>query len=238
MNPRLIRWLLKSYPSKWRAEYGAEIEDLLAGRPMGVSDICNVLWSGLRERLHEPFACFLFLSLLGGAGAFAVSLVFSMRVWIAVAAPAVAVLREQGVKPPGLVTVTPWEGFEVIFLGIPVVLTAFIMFAWVLVLTWLFFMRGNDVQKKRWVRSFVLCSGAMFVLSTLVSFLSWQNGFLSKLLEWIPDLDNAPSVSLGHYFELFALSTLGLTILLQAPIAVVFGLRFRAIRTLKSPNLD
>jgi hypothetical protein len=78
----------------------------------------------------------------------------------------------------------------------------------------------------------------MFVLSTLVSFLSWQNGFLSKLLEWIPDLDNAPSVSLGHYFELFALSTLGLTVLLQAPIAVVFGLRFRAIRTLKSPNLD
>ena len=186
MNPQLMRWLLKSYPSKWRAEYGAEMEDLLAGRPIGISDICNVLWSGMRERLHAPFARFIFLSLLGGAGTFLVSLVLAMRVWIAIATPAVAALREHGVKPPMLVTVTPWDGFEVIFLGIPLVLTSLITFVWVLVLVWLLLRRGNDVRKKRWVSHFVICSGAMFVLSTLGSFLWLQNGFLGKLLEGGP----------------------------------------------------
>jgi Sec-independent protein secretion pathway component TatC len=225
MNPQFIRWLLKSYPSKWRAEYGAEMEDLLAERPIGVSDICNVLWSGMRERLKEPFARFLFLSLLGGAATFLISLVLAMRVWIAIAAPAVAALREHGVKPPTLVTARPWEAFEVVFLGIPLVLTSLITFAWVLVLVWRLLRRGNDVRKKRWISRFVICSGAMFVLSMLGSFFWLQNGFLGKLLEGALEYGFVPSV--GLYFELFLFSTLGFTALLQVPVVVVFGLRFQ-----------
>jgi Sec-independent protein secretion pathway component TatC len=229
MNPRLIRWLLKSYPAKWRAEYGIEMEDLLAAHPLRVGEISNVLWSGLRERLHEPLSRFIVLSLLGGAGAFACGLILAPRLWVAVVAPVAAVLREKGINPPVLVTTTPWEGLGIVVFGVPCLLTSFVTFAWGLVLIRLLLVPGGTPWRKRWVSRLVLCSGAMFVLSTILSVLLWQHGSFGKLLEWLPDANNAPRVSVRHCFELFALSTLGLTMLLQTPIAVIFGLRFRQL---------
>lgn len=54
MNRSLARWLLRAYPSAWRARYGAEFEDLLRAGPGGLRTVLDVLRSALRERFSPP----------------------------------------------------------------------------------------------------------------------------------------------------------------------------------------
>lgn len=54
MNRTLVRWLLRAYPSVWRARYGQEFEDLLHAGPGGPRAVLDVLRSALRERWSPP----------------------------------------------------------------------------------------------------------------------------------------------------------------------------------------
>ncbi len=228
MNNRLARLLLFSYPSKWRAEYGSELEDLLRRRTFQISDVFNVLWSGFTERTRQPFTAFLFYSLLGSALVFLISVTFARPLWRLTASPVTTVLQQQGAQPAFLVQVSPFEQLEVVWLGMPLLTTAFVTFAWMLILMWIFFSNSKEVLKRKWARGFVACSGAMLVLSSL-DFVAWQHGSLATLLSMYPDR-NAPLLSVGHCYLLFALSTIGPTLLLQTPVIAFFGWRFRAIR--------
>jgi len=53
---RLVTALLRLYPAAWRAEYGAELTDVLLARPLGPFVIGDVLWNALklRARTVEP----------------------------------------------------------------------------------------------------------------------------------------------------------------------------------------
>jgi hypothetical protein len=53
LRPRLVAALLRIYPARWRAEYGAELTDLLLARPLGVATIADVVWNGCRERVRS-----------------------------------------------------------------------------------------------------------------------------------------------------------------------------------------
>jgi Sec-independent protein secretion pathway component TatC len=233
MNRRLASLLLHSYPSKWRAEYGSELEQLLCKRAFRMRDLFDVLWSGFSERIRQPFCRFAFYSLTGNAIAFLTSLVFARPLWRTLTTPVTNVLREQGVRPSFLVALRPFEQLEVVWIGIPLLVTAFVTFAWMLVLIWIFFAHVKEIQKQQWANRFVLFSGTLFLLSSLLSFVSWQNGSVAKLLELYPDLQNAPLLSVEHCFVLFALSTFGATLLLQIPVVTFFGWRFRAIKEVK-----
>ena len=53
---RVVTALLRVYPAAWRAEYGPELTDILLTRPLSLSVIVDVLWSGLGHRAQavEP----------------------------------------------------------------------------------------------------------------------------------------------------------------------------------------
>jgi hypothetical protein len=53
MKPRLIAALLRLYPAAWRREYGPELRGVLEDRPLQPGTIPNVVWGGLRQRLHQ-----------------------------------------------------------------------------------------------------------------------------------------------------------------------------------------
>jgi hypothetical protein len=57
MKHRVIAALLSLYPTAWRREYGPELRGVLEDRPLHARTITNVLWGGLRQRLHrtEPW---------------------------------------------------------------------------------------------------------------------------------------------------------------------------------------
>jgi hypothetical protein len=73
MKRRLIAFLIRLYPARWRSEYGAEFAGLLAARPLIMREFCNVVahaaWQQLR--LQEPWLLlgipFTTLSIIGCA---------------------------------------------------------------------------------------------------------------------------------------------------------------------------
>ncbi len=229
MNRHIARLLLRSYPFKWRALYGPEVEELLCKRAFRIGDIANILWSGLRERIRQPFAGFCFYSLAGGAFTFLTCVICARLLWRTFAAPVTTVLREQGMRPSFLVQVTPFEGLEVVWLGVPALITVFVTFALMLVLIWIYSSHVKGIRRRQWITRFVLSSGTVFVLSSVLSFAAWRNGLLGKLLELYPDVQNAPLLSVGHCFALLAISTIEATILLKIPIVTFFVWRFRAM---------
>lgn len=94
MNHRLIRLLLLSYPSKWRDEFGSELEELLRRRAFRVGDVFNVLWGGFTERTREPFTRFLLYSLLGSALVFLTSELFARPLWRILVSPVTTALQQ------------------------------------------------------------------------------------------------------------------------------------------------
>ena len=53
----VTRSLIYAYPWSWRSEYGAELSDVLAQKPLTIGLIANVLTSGATQRLYrdEPW---------------------------------------------------------------------------------------------------------------------------------------------------------------------------------------
>lgn len=180
--------------------------------------------------MRQPFFGLWFCLLAGSAVTFLTSLIFAHPLWRILAAPVSGVLREQGVKPSFMVQVTPFEGMKVVWLGVPALVTVFVTFALMLMLVWIFFSDSKEIQKRRWATRFIVSSGTVFVLSSVLSFVAWRNGSLAKLLELYPDVQNAPLLSVGHCFVLLAVSTIGATLLLQIPIVTFFAWRFRAMQ--------
>jgi hypothetical protein len=49
----MIRLLLHLYPAQWRAEYGEELAQVVASKPLTAGVLFNVLWNGIEERLRQ-----------------------------------------------------------------------------------------------------------------------------------------------------------------------------------------
>jgi Sec-independent protein secretion pathway component TatC len=225
MNHRILAWLLRCYPSGWRSEYGAEMEDLLRGEPLSLSRICNVLWSALRERVRQPTARFAISSLLIGTGIFVLSVLCSHFLWRLVAAPVAQVLRDQRIDPPILVATSPWEQVLVIWLGIPLLFTLFaaypfsLMFACRAFATW------------RPLKPIAACSAMLYIGAVAGGLAAWQFGSFGILLRLLREARNAPVVSVSQCFGLLAASTLGVAVILQMPLVVMHSWRSNTERS-------
>jgi hypothetical protein len=57
MKRLLVSALIRLYPARWRAEYGAEFQEVLLRRPLGLRELLNVSANALRQqlRLGEPW---------------------------------------------------------------------------------------------------------------------------------------------------------------------------------------
>jgi Sec-independent protein secretion pathway component TatC len=205
MKRRITRWLLRCYPGQWRTEYGDELEDLLEQRPMRLATIGNVLSSALRERARQPVARVVLFSL--------VAVLFAEPLWHMVSAPAAEVLRTQGFDPPNLVALTPWEQFAVIYLGIPMLVTAAVAYPFALL---------TRPRFTSAARAFALWSAALYIVGFFAGFVAWREGSLGIMLQWMPGLWNARMLSVSRCFELLAASTLGLALLLQIPVVAFY----------------
>lgn len=53
MKRRVVAGLVRLYPSRWRAEYGEELAEILLRRPLGFATVVNVVSGALRQ--HEPW---------------------------------------------------------------------------------------------------------------------------------------------------------------------------------------
>jgi hypothetical protein len=168
MNNGIVSWLLKCYPSGWRSEYGAEIEDLLSRERLTFPRMCDVLCSALRERVRQPQARFVISSVLVFVALFMLAVLCSPLLWRLVAAPMVQVLRDHKVHPPMLLATSPWEPAVVIWLGIPLLLTLFAVYPVSLV----FACRG--LVTSRAVKATAARSATLYGAGFAAGFVAWQ----------------------------------------------------------------
>ena len=168
----------------------------------------------LRTRLIRAIA--------GLAVAFLASMFFSKELWKLVQEPAVAALKHLGVNPPRLVYISPMEGFNIIWLKMPLLVSLFLGSPWVLYQVWAFTSPGLYKREKRWAVPFILCTAGLFIAGgSFAYFVAFRYG-LEFLLGIGRDVSVSPMVTINEYFDLFVNVTLGIGLVFEMPVIIFF----------------
>ncbi len=161
-------------------------------------------------------------SIVGVVVAFGAAFVFHDALWRIVSAPAVQALTNLGIKPPHLVYTTPMEGFNVIYIKLPLLVSVFIGSPWLLYQVWAFISPGLYKREKRWAVPFVMSTAGLFIAGGCFAyFVAFRFG-LEFLLGIGRDINVSPMVSIDEYFSLFVNVTLGIGLVFELPIIIFF----------------
>jgi sec-independent protein translocase protein TatC len=161
-------------------------------------------------------------SLLGIVVAFMVSLIFCKNLWDYVSAPAVTALAHLGINPPNLAVLKPMEGFNVIYIKLPLLVSLFIGSPWIFYQVWAFISPGLYKREKRWAVPFILSTAGLFVTGGCFAyFVAFRYG-LEFLLGIGRDIHITPVVSIDEYFDLFVNVTLGVGLVFEMPVIIFF----------------
>jgi sec-independent protein translocase protein TatC len=161
-------------------------------------------------------------ALIGVVIAFLVSLSFASPLWRVVSSPAVNALKHLGVNPPRLTVITPMEGFNIIYLKLPLLVSIFLGSPWILYQVWAFISPGLYKREKKWAVPFILCTAGLFIAGGLFAyFVAFRFG-LEFLLGIGLDANVTPMVSINNYFDLFVNVTLGVGLVFEMPVLIFF----------------
>jgi sec-independent protein translocase protein TatC len=161
-------------------------------------------------------------ALIGVVVAFLVSLSFASPLWRVVSNPAVNALKHLGVNPPRLTVITPMEGFNIIYLKLPLLVAIFLGSPWILYQVWAFISPGLYKREKKWAVPFILCTAGLFIAGGLFAyFVAFRFG-LEFLLGIGLDANVTPMVSINNYFDLFVNVTLGVGLVFEMPVLIFF----------------
>jgi sec-independent protein translocase protein TatC len=161
-------------------------------------------------------------ALQGFGIAFLVCIVFANQLWDIVRAPAVDALKKIGVNPPVLVINEPMEGFSIIWVKVPLVLSLFVASPWVLYQVWAFIAPGLYQREKKWAVPFVLSTAGLFIAGgAFAYFVAFRFG-LAFLLGLGLGGGVVPLVTITNYFDLFVNVMLGVALVFELPVAIFF----------------
>ena len=231
MKRSVIQRLLLLYPAKWRNEYGAELEDLLLAERLRFTVFLNVVSSALRQQVrisNHPAGLIRSLTVMaGGVGAVLVfSTILSAPLWRLIVLPISEAFTQSG-QPPMLIQDKPWEGFAIIWFGLPLLVTAFVAYPFMLCLVRVKLASTWTPQGKRWATAFAICSGSLFFLSGISGLVAWQHGVVLTLRGFEPLMRLTSITTVSDCFGRFARSILELGILLQIPVLAFFMPRIK-----------
>ena len=161
-------------------------------------------------------------ALQGFGIAFLVCIVFANQLWDIVRAPAVDALKKIGVNPPVLVINEPMEGFSIIWVKVPLVLSLFVASPWVLYQVWAFIAPGLYQRERKWAIPFVLSTAGLFIAGGCFAyFVAFRFG-LAFLLGLGMGGGVIPLVTITNYFDLFVNVMLGVALVFELPVAIFF----------------
>jgi sec-independent protein translocase protein TatC len=161
-------------------------------------------------------------ALQGFGVAFLGCIVFANQLWDIVRAPAVDALRKIGVNPPVLVINEPMEGFSIIWVKVPLVVSLFVASPWVLYQVWAFIAPGLYQRERKWAVPFVLSTAGLFIAGGFFAyFVAFRFG-LAFLLGLGMGGGVIPLVTITNYFDLFVNVMLGVALVFELPVAIFF----------------
>jgi sec-independent protein translocase protein TatC len=161
-------------------------------------------------------------SFLGLLIAFLLSLTFSSSLWTIVEQPATAALKTLGVTPPVLHTLTPMEGFNIIWFWMPVLCAIFIASPWVLYQVWAFISPGLYKRERRYAVPFIATCAGLFLTGGAFAYFIVFRYALTFLLGIGMGNGVEPVVSVTSYFELFVNVMLGVSLVFELPVLIFF----------------
>jgi sec-independent protein translocase protein TatC len=126
------------------------------------------------------------------------------------------------VNPPELVTITPMEGFNVIWFKLPLLCSIFIASPWVLYQVWAFISPGLYRRERRWAAPFILISAGLFMLGGVFAYFVVFRYGLTFLLGIGLGHAVHPMVTISEYFDLFVNVMLGVGIVFEMPVLIFF----------------
>src|ERR1051326_1920085 len=150
------------------------------------------------------------------------SLSFSNPLWDFVSQPAVQALKTLKVNPPELVTITPMEGFTVIWFKLPLLVAVFLASPWVLDQVWAFISPGLYRRERRWAAPFIVTSAGLFILGGVFAYFVVFRYGLTFLLSIGQGNYVVPMVTISEYFDLFVNVTLGVGLVFELPVLIFF----------------
>jgi sec-independent protein translocase protein TatC len=161
-------------------------------------------------------------ALLGVGVAFLTCIIFAYQIWDFVSAPAVDALKKLKIDPPDLVITQPMEGFSVIWVKVPLVVSLFVAAPWVVYQVWAFIAPGLYKNEKRWAVPFIAATGGLFILGGVFAyFVAFRYG-LTFLLGIGLSGNVRPMVTITNYFDLFMNVMLGVALVFELPIVIFF----------------
>ena len=158
-------------------------------------------------------------ALLGLAVAFAVSLTFTDPLWQFICRPAAQALRSLG-YPPQLYVFDPMDGFQIIWVKLPIVWAIFLASPWVLYQLWAFVAPGLYRHERRWAGPLLIGSSGLFILGGVFAYFVVFRYGLTFLLSIAKGNFVVPMVPMDIYFERFVDVVLGVGVLFELPVLI------------------
>jgi sec-independent protein translocase protein TatC len=157
---------------------------------------------------------------VGFAVAYAVSLTFTHPLWKLVCRPAAQALTALG-YPSQLYLVDPLDGFNIIWIGLPLVAAAFLSAPWILYQAWAFVAPGLYREERRWAGGFVVAASLLFIGGGVFAYLVLFRYGLTFLLGIGREEGLGAVVSVTHYFGLLVNVVLGVGIMFELPMVIL-----------------
>ena len=158
-------------------------------------------------------------ALLGLAVAYVVSLTFTDPLWRFVCRPAAQALQALG-YPPQLYVLDPVDGFQIIWVKLPIVWAIFLASPWVLYQLWAFIAPGLYRHERRWAGPLLVGSSGLFILGGVFAYFVVFRYGLTFLLSIAKGNYVVPMVPMDIYFDRFVDVVLGVGILFELPVLI------------------
>jgi len=114
------------------------------------------------------------------------------------------------------------EGFSIIWVKVPLVMSLFVASPWVLYQVWAFISPGLYQREKKWAVPFVLSTAGLFIAGgAFAYFVAFRFG-LAFLLGLGLGGGVVPLVTITNYFDLFVNVMLGVALVFELPVAIFF----------------
>ncbi|MGA2182714.1 MAG: twin-arginine translocase subunit TatC [Bryobacteraceae bacterium] len=204
-----------------RTAGGAAIPPPPPPPPSSDDDEEGMLRMSFMEHLEE-LRTRIIRALWGLAVAFIASLLFANYLWTVVTEPAVTALKHLGVNPPRLVMIEPMEGFSIIWVKMPLLVSIFLASPWILYQVWAFIAPGLYKRERRMATPFILTTAGLFIAGGLFAYyVAFRFGL--EFLLGLGLMNNVqPMVTITEYFDLFVNVTLGVALVFELPVLIFF----------------
>lgn len=161
-------------------------------------------------------------ALMGMGIAFLLCLYFTERLWLIVQEPAAAALQNLGYKETSLVQTSPMEGFSIIWMKLPMLVSIFLASPWILYQVWSFVAPGLYKRERRFAAPFIITASGLFIAGGLFAyFVAFRFG-LTFLLGIGQSVNVKPMINITDYFDIFVNVILGIGIVFELPVLIFF----------------